>query len=99
MTGVGLSVGGIEQLFFVCGAHGALTLAAGGAAFDVLEEGAGGPGGILPGVLGAAVTLREWDGVVVHGFGGGGQFMDRVDQHLLEFSTGGAWHSAEFSSF
>jgi hypothetical protein len=74
---------GIEQLLFVGGAHGALSFAASDAAFDVFEEGAGGPGVIFPGVLEAAFTLFDGDGGVIHGFGSGGQLGDCVGEHLL----------------
>jgi hypothetical protein len=85
---------GVQDCFFVGGAQGALAFAAGGAALDVFEEGVGGPGVVLFGVVEATLALIEGDGVVVHGFVCRGVFDDCVGQHLFEFSTGGAGHNA-----
>ena len=54
--GSGLFDFGVQDGLFVGGAEGALAFAAGGAALDVFEEGAGGPGVVLFGVLEAALA-------------------------------------------
>jgi hypothetical protein len=65
---LGLFEFGVQDGFFVGGAHGALSFAAGGAALDVFEEGAGCPGVVVFGVLEAALAQVLRDGGVVQGF-------------------------------
>jgi hypothetical protein len=86
------SARGTDCYFSIGRADGALALAAGGAVGEVLQESGRGPGVVLFGVLEAAFALGLGNGWVVHGVVGGDQFVGCVGEHLLEFTSSGAWH-------
>ena len=78
-------------------AKGALTLSARGAGSEVVEQSAGSPGVVVGGVFEPALTLIDLDGFVRGSVSGGGQFVGRVYEHLLEFPSGGAWHTGSLA--
>jgi hypothetical protein len=63
----------------------------------MVQECAGGPLVILPGVMEASFALGKGDGLVDHRLRRMDEFGCCVGVHLFEFSSTGTWHGRKFS--